>query len=104
MMRKSENMAADLKPWDFPDWDDNPEWTEADFARARPASEVLSPEIVAQLVRKPGRPPIAPEARKRPVGIRLSPDVLEALKATGPNWQRRADEALRAAFVRKETA
>jgi uncharacterized protein (DUF4415 family) len=35
------------------------------------------------------------------VGIRLSPDVVEALRATGPNWQRRADDALRAAFVEK---
>lgn len=33
------------------DWDDNPEWTEEDFARARPASEVVSPAILAQLVR-----------------------------------------------------
>lgn len=40
------------KPDDLPaDWDDNPEWTEADFARARPASEVVSPAILAQLVR-----------------------------------------------------
>ena len=79
---------------------DNPEWTEADFARARPAAEVLPPEIVALLVRKPGRPPLDPDARKRQVGIRLSPDVLDALTATGPNWQRRADEALRATFVK----
>jgi len=85
-----------------PDFEDNPEWTLADFANARPASEVFPPEIVAQLVRQPGRPALAPEARKRPVGIRLSPDVLDALKATGPNWQRRANEALRAAFVTKD--
>lgn len=32
---------------------DNPEWTEEDFARARPISEVLPPHIVAQLVRVP---------------------------------------------------
>lgn len=35
-----------------PDWDDNPEWTEEDFARARPASEVHPPHIVRQLVRR----------------------------------------------------
>jgi uncharacterized protein (DUF4415 family) len=88
----------------LPDWDDSPELTDEDFARARPANEVLPPVIVAQLVRKPGRPPLPAEARKKSVGIRLSPDVLEALRATGPNWQRRADEALRAAFVNKDNA
>lgn len=34
------------------EWDDNPEWTAQDFALARPASEILPPEIVAQLVRQ----------------------------------------------------
>ena len=92
-----------IKPWEHPDFDDNPEWTEEDFARAKPLREMFPPEIVAQLVRKPGRPALSPEARKKPIGIRLSPDVLDALKATGPNWQRRADEALRAAFVRNGT-
>jgi uncharacterized protein (DUF4415 family) len=94
----------DSKPWEHPDFDDVPEITDEMWARARPANEVLPPEIVRQLVRQPGRPALPPETRKRPIGIRLSPDVLEALKATGPNWQRRADEALRAAFVRKGTA
>jgi uncharacterized protein (DUF4415 family) len=34
------------------DWDDNPEWTDEDFANARPASEVLGPEIAARLIRR----------------------------------------------------
>ncbi|MFM9976721.1 MAG: hypothetical protein ACKVOP_01570 [Sphingomonadaceae bacterium] len=51
-------MSAETKPWESPDWDDNPEWTEEDFAKARPMSEVLPPEIVRQLVRQPGRPPL----------------------------------------------
>jgi uncharacterized protein (DUF4415 family) len=95
-------MNEEVKAWEHPDFDDNPEWTEEDFARAKPLDEMFSPEVVAQLVRKPGRPPLPASARKKSVGIRLSPDVLEALKATGPNWQRRADEALRKAFVRKQ--
>jgi uncharacterized protein (DUF4415 family) len=78
-----------------PDFDDSPEWTAADFARARPASEVHGPEFAALLVRKRGRPPIMPEARKEKVNIRLSPDVLAALRATGAGWQTRADELLR---------
>ncbi len=83
-----------------PDYDDNPEWTEEDFARARPASEMFSPEIAAMLIRPRGRPALAAAERKAKVNIRLSPEVLEALRATGAGWQTRADEALRKAFVR----
>lgn len=75
---------------------DNPEWTKDDFARARPASEVLPAAAAALLTRKQGRPPLDEAARKVPVSIRLSPDVLEALRATGKGWQTRADEMLRA--------
>ncbi len=31
---------------------DNPEWTEEDFKRARPAAEVMGAEFAAKLVRK----------------------------------------------------
>lgn len=37
--------------WDDSDFDENPEWTEEDFANARPASEVLPPHLARQLVR-----------------------------------------------------
>jgi uncharacterized protein (DUF4415 family) len=33
--------------------------------------------------------------KKIPVSIRLSPEVVEGLRATGNGWQRRADEVLR---------
>ena len=75
--------------------DDNPEWTEEDFARARPATEMHSKAILDLLVRKPGRPAMAEDDRKQKVNIRLSPDVLEALRAGGAGWQTRADELLR---------
>jgi uncharacterized protein (DUF4415 family) len=77
------------------DDEDNPEWTEEDFARSRPATEVVPPKLAAALMRKPGRPALPPEERKKPVSIRLSPDVLDALRASGPGWQTRADELLR---------
>jgi uncharacterized protein (DUF4415 family) len=80
------------------DLDDNPEWTEEMFARARPASEVHGPELAVAMVRKRGRPALAPEARKQQVTLRLSPEVIEALKATGAGWQTRAEEALRRAL------
>ena len=78
---------------------DNPVWTEADFARAKPASEVLGRDAAAALVRPRGRPAKAPDERKRQVTMRLSPDVLKAARATGPGWQTRADAALRREFV-----
>lgn len=78
---------------------DNAVWTKADFARAKPASEVLGPDAAAALVRPRGRPAKAPDERKRQVTMRLSPDVLKAARATGPGWQTRADAALRREFV-----
>jgi uncharacterized protein (DUF4415 family) len=79
--------------------EENPEWTEADFARARPASKVLGTKAGAALVRGRGRPAKAPDERKRQVTMRLSPDVLKAARASGGGWQTRADAALRREFL-----
>ena len=73
---------------------DNPEWTEEDFARARPASEVHGPAVAAQLVRGRGRPAKAEGERKEAVSIRLSPDVLAHFRATGAGWQGRINDVL----------
>lgn len=81
-------------------FDENPAWTEADFARARPASEVHGAAFAAQLTRPRGRPPLAADARKAKVNLRVSPEVLAALRATGAGWQTRANEVLRKAFVK----
>lgn len=77
--------------------DDNPEWTEADFARARPAHEVLAPDVLSAfpLTRASRGPQRMPT--KVAVQIRLSRDVVERFKADGPGWQTRMDEALRRA-------
>lgn len=72
--------------------DDNPEWTEADFARARPPEEVLPPEILAQFKATRG---VQKEPTKIPVSIRLSADVVQHFKDGGPGWQGRIDDALR---------
>lgn len=77
--------------------DENPQWTDADFARARPAAEVL-PELfgaqAAQAMLKPrGRPPA--EVVKERITIRLDADVLEAFRATGKGWQTRVNDAMR---------
>ncbi|WP_088311573.1 BrnA antitoxin family protein [Novosphingobium sp. B 225] len=82
------------------DFDDIPELTDEMLARARPAAEVHGAEFAALLVRPRGRPAKAPEELKQKVNLRLSPEVLAALRSTGAGWQRRADEALRKAFVK----
>ncbi len=58
--------------------------TEAEWKAARPHARV-------------GRPP-KPDA-KVAVKLRLDPDLLEVLKATGPGWQTRANRILRERFA-----
>lgn len=83
--------------------DEAPEWTDEDFARARPAAEVL-PEIfgdaVAQEMLKPrGRPRL--EHPKERINIRLSHEVVDHFKSTGQGWQSRIDSVL-VDFVQRE--
>lgn len=85
---------ADEQEIDDPD---NPEWTEEDFARARPAREVLPPEVVAAFDRFRGRPKGSKTSNKALVSLRIDNDVLEKFKAGGPGWQTRINAALRKA-------
>jgi uncharacterized protein (DUF4415 family) len=75
------------------DHDENPEWTEADFSRAKPAFE-LPPEILKAFPKTRGKQ-VAP--KKVPVSIRLTPEVVARFKADGPGWQSRIDEVLKKA-------
>lgn len=80
--------------------DENPEWTEADFARARPAAEVLPSEVLAAFGKgKRGRPIgwSKPNAKKS-ITLRLDPDVIEAWRMSGPGWQSRMNAGLRQAL------
>jgi uncharacterized protein (DUF4415 family) len=72
---------------------DNPELTDEDFARMRPAVEVV-PEIVAAYRRRRG-PQKTPT--KQLVSIRLDPDVIKHFRKRGAGWQRRINETLRKA-------
>lgn len=73
--------------------DPNPEWTEEDFAKAKPAS-ALPPEILAAFPRSRGP---QKQPKKIPVSIRLSTEVVEHFRATGPGWQSRIDAVLKKA-------
>src|SRR5215211_2229519 len=67
------------------EYEEIPELTEADFARG-----------VWHVGGKPvmrGRPKSA--APKRQVTLRLDPDVIDGMRATGPGWQTRVNDALR---------
>lgn len=77
---------------------DNPEITAEQFARMRPAAEVLPPALYAALTRPRGRPKA--EVTKVPVTIRLDRDVVEAFKATGEGWQTRMNDTLKRAARR----
>lgn len=77
-------MNKPLPPVDF---DDNPEWTEDDFAKAKPASQAL--------VRKPGRPVGSTSSTKQQIALRVDVDVVETFKNSGAGWQTRMNEALR---------
>jgi uncharacterized protein (DUF4415 family) len=83
-MRKAVRRSADRE---------NPEWTRADFVRAVPFDGLPSALQVALSSRKRG-PQKTP--RKVPVSIRLSPEVVQAFRASGAGWQARVDEILRA--------
>ena len=69
------------------------EITAEDVALFKPFSAlpVAEQSVLLKLHRRgPQRTP-----KKVPISIRLSPDVVEGLRATGTGWQGRADEALR---------
>jgi uncharacterized protein (DUF4415 family) len=68
--------------------EDNPDWSDADFARAVPFSG-LPLSLQAKLR---GRPKAA--VTKERITIRLSRDVVERFRATGEGWQTRVDGAL----------
>jgi uncharacterized protein (DUF4415 family) len=75
---------------------ENPEWTDEDFARARPFPEVF-PELMESINRSRGRPKL--DAPKKLVTLRLDQDVIEKFRATGRGWQSRINEVLKHAKV-----
>ena len=76
---------------------DNPEWTEEDFKRARPAREVV-PGIVKAYEKGELR---VRGGQKKPTKVqltlRLDQDVVDHFKSHGKGWQSRLNSALRKA-------
>jgi uncharacterized protein (DUF4415 family) len=83
---------------------ENPEWTKEMFARAKrfndlPASLQAKLSAIQEASRKKRGLQKAPT--KQLISIRLSPDVLSALRATGEGWQTLIDDTLRRKFVKR---
>lgn len=86
--------------------DENPEWTDETFARAK-GPESLPDAVLAAFpktaaavrAKRIGRPPS--ERRKLSISLRLDPDVLEAWRSSGEGWQSRMNDALRAAAPKR---
>lgn len=74
--------------------DDNPELTEADFARAKPFAELFPEQH--QSWKRLGRPPV--EKPKVHIGFRLAADVVERIRASGPGYNVRVERVLREAI------
>jgi uncharacterized protein (DUF4415 family) len=73
---------------------ENPEWTKADFARAK-AAETLPAHVLAAFPKTAARVRGPQKAQtKRPVSIRLDQAVVDHFKAQGPGWQSRINDAL----------
>jgi uncharacterized protein (DUF4415 family) len=84
--------------------DEIPELDEAWFRRARPAAEVLPPELLAILPkRKPGQRGPQRTPVKKKISLRVDAEVLAHYKATGPGWQSRVNEALKKAALGKSS-
>jgi uncharacterized protein (DUF4415 family) len=83
---------------------ENPEWTKEKFARSigfkdLPASLQTKLSAIQEASRKKRGPQKSPT--KTLISLRLSPDVLAALRATGKGWQSTVDETLRRQFVKQ---
>ena len=81
---------------DLIDDEDNPELTEADFARARPFREVFPEQYKSW--KKLGRPPVV--TPKVHIGFRLAADVVAAVRATGKGYNARVEKVLREAIAK----
>ncbi len=80
--------------------DDNPEWTEEDFAQAKRGDAI--PEHVREAFEtgKRGRPMGSTKHNtKKSITLRLDPDVIDGWRASGRGWQARMNDALRAAML-----
>lgn len=80
---------------------ENPEWTAKEIRNARRLLDVLPDETAAAVRRYRGQrgPQRAPT--KELISLRVDRDVVTAYRSSGPGWQARANEALKAGLARR---
>jgi uncharacterized protein (DUF4415 family) len=87
------------------DPDDAPPFTLEMAVRAQISiGDKIIREADPPLSRRRGRPAKPEAERKELVSLRLSPDVLAWLRATGPGWQTRLDTMLRVKMISAQAA
>lgn len=96
----SEKSTASVDPDDHDlddyDPDDAPILTPEMAARAQISiGDKIIREADPPLGTRRGRPPKPEGERKVLVSLRLAPDIVEWLRATGPGWQSRIEDLLR---------
>ena len=87
--RINAGIAADPDTWEL---------SKRDFEKMRPASEV-QPEVIQAYRRSRGKQRMP---TKIATSIRLSANVVEAYKQSGPGWQSRIDEDLQEIVARRK--
>lgn len=80
--------------------EENPEWTEEDFARARPAREMMPEALFEKLTQTEAA---QKTGTKQQVTLHLDSDVVEHFKAGGSGWQDRMNEVLRRAVRERQS-
>ena len=74
--------------------DENPEWTDADFAKATRHAGVRLGDLTPKSLGR-GRPKL--EHPKESIKLRIDADVLDAYRQTGSGWQTKINADLRKA-------
>ncbi|WP_374249579.1 BrnA antitoxin family protein [Thermomonas sp.] len=96
-------MNTKLKHSEWIDPDDVPVWTEKEFSDPkgewRIGDQLVTREEARAELAKRGRGRPKSEAAKVAVKLRLDPDLLAVLRATGDGWQTRVNRILRERFA-----
>ena len=82
------------------DWDEvseSPELSEADFAKAKPARDILPESFFATIEAQQRDKVTAKEDTQETVSLRLDRDVLAEFRKRGKDWQARINRTLRKA-------
>ena len=76
------------------DFDENPEWTDEDFARARSFKEMFPEQYKSWELSRPSKAVARVE-----IGFHLAADVADGVRATGPGYDARVEKVLREALA-----